>query len=102
MYNLVLSLFFKIGIKSENHVISSYLLKKIFSFENSLINEAKTERVDKQYYVGFKISKQEVEDSLIKAEEFNRELKGFILSLGKKDVPVYRNKFQELIKECWR
>jgi len=98
MYNLVMALFYKVGIKSENHASSIFLLKEVFGFDNNLIKEAKTERIDKQYYVGFKVSKKEVEESLKIAEEFNRELKGFISGLGNKEILNYRNKFEEMLK----
>ena len=84
MYNLVISLLYRAGIKSENHSVSIILLKEIFDFDNFLIKEAKVEGIDKQDYVGFEISRKEVEDSLIEAEKFNRELKGFILGWARK------------------
>jgi len=98
MYNLSLSLLYKIGIKSENHMATIILLKELFKINNESIMYAKKERIDKQYYVGFDISKKEVKESLNVCEEFNRELKGFIFSIGKKDIEIYRNKFEELIK----
>lgn len=96
MYNLLLALLYKIGIKSENHTASIFLLKEIFEFDNRLISEAKTERIDKQYYVGFEISKKEVEENLKISEDFNRELKGFISGINKKDIQIYRNKFEKV------
>jgi uncharacterized protein (UPF0332 family) len=98
MYNLVLALLYKVGIKSENHSGSIILLKEIFNFDNQLIVESKKERIDKQYYVGFEISKKEVEQSLMIAEDFNRDLKGFISGLNNRDIEVYRSKFEELVK----
>jgi len=96
MYNLVLALLYRIGVKSENHSASIILLEKIFGLDNSLIIKSKNERIDKQYYVGFKISKKEVEESLILTEEFNRNLKGFASGIGEKDVMNYRDKIKEL------
>ena len=98
MYNLVLALLYKVGIKSENHSASIILLKEIFNLDNDLISESKKERMDKQYYVGFEISKKEVGESLVIAEEFNRKVKGFISGIGKKDIECYRNKFEEITK----
>lgn len=97
MYNLVLALLYKVGIKSENHSGSIILLKELFDFDNQLIFEAKKERIDKQYYVGFEVSKKEVEESLVIAENFNRDLKGFVSGLNKIDIKNYRNKFEDLI-----
>lgn len=62
MYNMIMALFFKAGIKCENHAGSIILLKELFLFDNSKIEFAKKERVNKQYYVDFKISKEEVEN----------------------------------------
>jgi len=53
IYNNVLSLFFKCGIKCENHSASAILLKEFFSQKElgSIFSKAKEERIDKQYYV---------------------------------------------------
>ncbi len=97
MYNLVLALLYRIGVKSENHSASIILLEKIFGLNNALIIKSKNERIDKQYYVGFKISKKEIEESLILAEEFNRNLKGFASGIGEKDIMNYRDRAKKLI-----
>ena len=101
MYNLVLSLLYKIGIKSENHSASIFLLKEIFEFDNALILEAKRERIDKQYYVGFKISKKELDESLISGENFNRKLRGFISGMGMNEISNYRKKGEEILAK-WK
>ncbi|PIN77044.1 DNA-binding protein, partial [Candidatus Woesearchaeota archaeon CG10_big_fil_rev_8_21_14_0_10_34_12] len=53
IYNSLLSLLFKIGIKSENHSASIVLFKEIFDKPEltKIISWAKNERIDKQYYV---------------------------------------------------
>ena len=86
MYNSVLSLFFKCGIKCENHTASIILLDKLFHLKNlkKMLFDAKTERVDKQYYVS------EDADSGITEENTNQMIKdaeNFIL-----DIKVYINK----------
>jgi len=98
MYNLVLALLYKVGIKSENHSASIVLLEEVFGFDNERIMEAKRERIDKQYYVGFEVSMGEVREGLVVAEDFVRELRGFISGIGKKDVEVFRVRFGEVIK----
>jgi uncharacterized protein (UPF0332 family) len=98
MYNLVLSLLYQIGIKSGNHSASIFLLKVIFNFENKDIIEMKKERIDKQYYIGFHITKREVEEEMKIAENFNRELRAFVLGVGKNDIKNYRDKFKGMIK----
>jgi len=98
MYNLVQSLFFRAGIKSENHTASLYLLKEIFDIDNKSIIYAKEERVDKQYYTDFKITKQEVLDSLKTGEDFNNLLFDFISRINSKDIKKYQDKFKEVVK----
>lgn len=52
MYNLLVALLFRVGIKCQNHSGSILLLKLLFG-ENDLfklIYDAKKERIDKQYY----------------------------------------------------
>ena len=53
MYNSLLLLLFKIGIKSENHSASIILFDKLFDNKEmvKIISWAKEERIDKQYYV---------------------------------------------------
>ena len=61
MYNMLTALLYFAGIRCENHSASIIILKELFGIDNSKISFAKTERVDKQYYIDFKISKTEVE-----------------------------------------
>ena len=51
MYNSLLALLFKIGIKSENHSASILILNKLFNEDKlyKIISFAKEERIDKQY-----------------------------------------------------
>jgi len=97
MYHLLTALLFKVGIKCENHSASIVLLKELFGLENRGILEAKTERIDKQYYVGFKLTKQEVEETIKKAETFNSELGDFISRMRNLDVTIYRKRFNEIV-----
>ena len=53
MYHSLLALLFRTGIKSENHIASSMLLKRVFDLDNASISKAKKDRVDNQYYVDF-------------------------------------------------
>ena len=96
MYHILIALLFKVGIKSENHSASIILLEDIFKIDSSDISFAKKERIDKQYYISFRITKEEVSDSIIKAEIFNNKLLDFISKLTNKDIDLYRNKFGEL------
>lgn len=98
MYYSLLALLFRIGIKCENHAAAIILLKRTFDIDNSSITKAKTERIDKQYYVDFSISKEETKNSIISAEEFNAELKDFIDRLNNEKVRQYRDKAIALLK----
>ena len=93
MYNILLALLFKVGIKSENHSGSIILLKQLFSLDNKEIFEAKTERIDKQYYVDFIITKEDVKDTIRKAEIFNSKLIDLISKANNENISDYRNKF---------
>ena len=96
MYNMLLALLFKIGIKSENHSASIILLKEIFGLDNSKLLDAKKERIQTQYYVDFHIKKKDVRDLIEKTEEFNGSLLDFISKLTNEKIDIYRNKFIKL------
>lgn len=98
MYHLLTALFFKIGVKSENHSASIILLQELFRLNNKDISEAKTERIDKQYYVDFKITKEEVQNTIRKAELFNGEILDFISKMNNEQIKSYREKFKELVE----
>lgn len=98
MYNSLLALLFRIGIKSENHAASIILLRKLFELDDSDISFAKKERVDKQYYVDFHVTKDEVKDLIEKAEEFNKRILDFLSKLTNERVKGYQEKFKKLIR----
>ncbi len=98
MYHIVTALLFSVGVKCENHMASIILLKEVFDIENEDIKFAKKERVDKQYYTDFSITKKEVESSINVAEEFNGKLLDVISRLTSQDVEVYHNKLVALVK----
>ena len=62
MYYSVLALLFNTGIKSEVHTASILILNKVYGLDDSKISFAKTERVDKQYFIDFSIAKEESEE----------------------------------------
>ena len=96
MYNMLTALLFKIGIKSENYSASIILLKKIFNIDNSNIKEAKKERIDKQYYVDFNITKQETKEAIVIAEQFNIIILNFLEKINKKDIQIFREDFENV------
>ncbi len=93
MYNMLTALLYKAGIKCENHSASIIILKELFSIGNSEILSAKTERVDKQYYVDFEITKEEVGNLIKSAEQFNSMLYDFIDKLTAKQALEYKKEF---------
>jgi len=98
MYHSLTALLFKTGIKCENHSGSILLLKKLFEIDNSDIEYAKKERVDKQYYVDFNITKDQVNGAIREAGIFNGKIRDFISRMTSQDVNKFRDKFVELVK----
>ncbi|NOX71350.1 MAG: HEPN domain-containing protein [Candidatus Micrarchaeota archaeon] len=91
MYYMLLALLFKVGIKCENHTGAIMLLKDVFGIDNKDISTAKKERVDKQYYVDFSVTKNEVDEMIRTAEDFNSQLLDFIEKLNRGDAERFRN-----------
>lgn len=98
MYYSLLALLFRIGIKCENHAAAIILLKKVFDLDNSLIAKAKTERIDKQYYIDFSASQEETKKMIQLAENFTTNLNDFIERLNNEKVKQYHNKAMLLLK----
>lgn len=98
MYNSLLALLFRVGIKSENHSASILVFKKIFGRSDlyKMIAFAKKERIDKQYYVDFVLTKESAEDLTEKAEHFTTELRLIIKSLRNEDIRAARSKFESI------
>ncbi len=96
MYYSLLGLLFKVGVKCENHTASMILLKEVFNLDNSRIYQARKERIDKQYYVGFEIAKQDVIEMVKIAEEFDSELLDFTDRLDNDKIAGIRRKFKIL------
>lgn len=98
MYHCLLALIFKCGIKCENHAGNILLLKELFN-ENELyemISDAKEERIDKQYYVDFEITKEDTEELIEKSQEFVTKIKLVIEKLTQEEIDKIRIKFKLL------
>ncbi|MBI4155484.1 HEPN domain-containing protein [Candidatus Woesearchaeota archaeon] len=98
MYNLLLALLFRVGIKCENHGGSILLLKLLFEKDElyKLISDAKKERIDKQYYVTTEkdeITKEIAEELLNNAEDFVLKMKLVIKNLSNDSIDDLREKF---------
>jgi len=103
MYNSLLSLLFKIGIKSENHSASIILFDKLFGNKELVktISWAKSERIDKQYYVEtqqiVKVTKESCNEMILKAEDFLVKTKLIMSELSNEKISSARNAFVELL-----
>jgi len=74
MYYSIPALFFATGIKCENHTAAIILLADLFGIDSSAIESAKTERIDKQYYVTSAPVRDDVVALIKTAESFDAEL----------------------------
>jgi uncharacterized protein (UPF0332 family) len=98
MYNNLLSLFFLCGIKCENHSASAILLKEVFNQLElyELFSEAKTERIDKQYYTSTlesdPLTKEGAKESIFKMIEFNQTINVLKINLTNLDVQKFQEK----------
>lgn len=99
MYHSLIALLFRAGIKCENHTGAIILLNKLFGLDNSKIAFAKKERVDKQYYTDFHITKKEVDEMIRIAENFNGDILDFISKLNAENVTKYRNLFASIFNK---
>jgi len=88
-----MALFFAGGIKCENHTAAIILMKEIFGRDNSEIEDAKRERIDKQYYVTSAPNRGDVVALTRTAESFNAELRDFTDRLTSRDIEQYRNNY---------
>ena len=101
MYNLLLGLLFRTGIKCDNHGGSILLLKLLFGEDDlyKLISDAKKERIDKQYYVTMEkdeITKEIADELLNNAEDFVLRLKLVIKNLNNDSIDELMKKFEAI------
>lgn len=102
MYNSVLSLFFKCGIKCENHSASAILLKNLFHLDKLgvIFQKAKEERIDKQYYITPKqenpASKESSQNMIAIASRFVLEMDAFKNNLKLEEINKIRKDFGKL------
>jgi len=102
MYNLLLALLFRVGIKCENHGASILLLKLLFEKNDlsKLISEAKKERIDKQYYVTTEkddVTKEVAEELLNNSENFVLKMKVLLQKLNNDSIDEIRGKFNLVV-----
>jgi len=100
MYNNVLSLFFKCGIKCENHSASAIILRDIFQQKelHELLSKAKTERLDKQYYTApsqtTPLTEESAKESIKMMQEFNPKILAFKNSLSQEEIRKIREELK--------
>jgi uncharacterized protein (UPF0332 family) len=97
MYYALLGLFFKVGIKCENHSAAIILLRELFDMDNSEISSAKRERIDKQYYIDFSVTRVEVGELIEEAERFNAKILDFAARLNSEKITRFRWNFRRLL-----
>ena len=104
MYNNVLSLFFKCGIKCENHSAAAVILKEFFNQKNLffIFSKAKGERIDKQYYVtpsqDNPATKESAKEMISTAMGFNPQIIVFKNNLKLEEIKRIREKIKETLR----
>ena len=78
MYHKATALLNIIGIKCENHNATIIILKEMLNIDTKDFSDAKTERIDKQYYTDSQIKKEDAEELIKKVEKFIQQIDNFI------------------------
>jgi uncharacterized protein (UPF0332 family) len=97
MYYSVMALFFVTGIKCENHTAAIMLLHDIFGIDNTEIELAKKERIDKQYYVESAPVHDDVVAMIRTAETFNAVILDVIDRLTHEKIEAFRKKLNKTL-----
>jgi len=104
MYNHVQSLFFKCGIKCENHSASAILLKDFFSQSELylIFSKAKEERIDKQYYItpsqNNPTTKESAKEMIGISMKFNPQITAFKNNLKLEEIKKIRDKISDILQ----
>lgn len=102
IYNLVLSLFFKCGIKCENHSAAVILIKNLFKLNElyNIFSEFKKDRIDNQYYVPVSgnepVNKEKCAERIKTAKEFNVRIIAYTNNLKLKEINEIRERFKDI------
>lgn len=67
--------------------------------DNTKIAKAKSERIDKQYYIDFSVNEEETKKAIAVTEEFINEVYSFIAALNEEKIKNYGKKATELFTE---
>lgn len=98
MYHAVMALFFRTGIKCENHAATIILLHEVYEIDNTPLSEAKRDRIDMEYYVETAATKKDVENLIYGAELFNAHVIDVIERLSNEKIVKYRERLKRLIE----
>jgi len=84
MYDSLLAFLFFVGIKSENHSFSIFLLDFLFGRKDlcKMVLSSKKERIEKQYYVNSLFNREDLVELRDLAEDFNLEVNLLIDSIS--------------------
>lgn len=102
VYNATLSLFFRCGIKCENHAAAIMLLDELFWLTGlaKVLADAKKERIDVRYYVIDKkeqaVDRESADCMIVDAEEFTFQIKVYIGKLTGGSINVIWDRFEAL------
>ena len=102
IYNTIMSLFFKCGIKCENHSGSVILIKDLFNLDKFylIFSEFKKDRIDNQYYIPIldtePVDKEKCNERIATAQRFNAELRAYTGKLTLQEINNIRNKLEEI------
>jgi uncharacterized protein (UPF0332 family) len=98
MYHAVMALFFRTGIKCENHAATIILLQEVYEIDNTPLSDAKRERIDMEYYVETAAMGKDVENLIHGAELFNAHVVDAIERLSNEKIAKYRERVKRLIE----
>jgi len=102
IYNTVTALFYKCGIKCENHSAAIILIKDIFDLKELylIFSKFKKDRIDNQYYLPIldsePITKNDCDKKIKIAQKFNLNLRAHITRLTIQEINNIRQKFEKI------
>jgi uncharacterized protein (UPF0332 family) len=98
MYHGVMALFFRTGIKCENHSASILILPEVYGIDSTPLSDAKKARIDTQYYVDSTATRRDVEELIHTALRFNAHLLDVLDRITNDKIAKYREKLRLLIE----
>lgn len=99
MYDCIVALMCKCGIKCENHAASIIVLEVVFCEPalSKLISDVKAKRIDAQYYVDFKACMADAEALLGEAQKFTIKIRTIIGEMNNDKMREARASFSEMV-----